>query len=339
MRKYRKKEHIENYLKVSYEGDTLFDDVFLYHNSLPELDFEELDTKIKFLGKTISYPIMINAITGGNDFSNTINADLAKIAKHFNIPMAVGSQTILFEDDDEETLMSFRTVREIMGDEGVVIGNINPFTPVEIAVKAIELIKADALQIHVNPAQELVMEEGDRNFKGVVENIEKIVKAIDIPIIVKEVGFGMSEDVVERLYSVGVSYVDISGHGGTNFIEIEDLRNPNIEVNELYSWGIPTALSIIEAVKTERDGLTIIASGGIKTSVDLIKAIVLGADLGAMSGELLNFIMHGGYSSGRYFMEQFLYKFKMTMLLMGCKNVEELKSARYKLAGRLKELV
>ena len=289
MRKYRKREHIENYLKATYEGDTLFEDVFLYHNSLPEVDFDSIDTEVEFLGKKISYPFMINAMTGGNEYSNSINTDLAKIAKELNVPIAVGSEIIALEDEDPSIACGFKIVREIMGEEGVVIGNVNAFVSVEDAKRAVDLINADALQIHLNPAQELIMQEGDRDFTGVLKNIEKIVKELDVPVIAKEVGFGMSEKVVEQLYEIGVRYVDISGHGGTNFIEVEDLRNPDIVVTELYPWGIPTALSIIEATRAEHEGLFVIGSGGIKNGLELAKALALGADMGAMSGEILNY--------------------------------------------------
>ena len=151
--------------------------------------------------------------------------------------MAVGSQTIALEGD-EDAIDSFRIVREIIGDQGVVIGNLSGQASVEEAKRAMDMINADAIQIHLNPAQELVMEEGDREFKGIIDNIEAIVNNIDKPVIVKEIGFGISKDVAEKLYNVGVRYIDISGYGGTNFIEIENLRNQSFDFTELYSWGI-----------------------------------------------------------------------------------------------------
>ncbi|MDX9916978.1 MAG: type 2 isopentenyl-diphosphate Delta-isomerase [Gudongella sp.] len=336
MRKVRKKEHIENYLKTSYEGDTRLEDVFLLHNALPELDFDEIDTSVTFLGKRISYPIMINAMTGGSEFSQEINKDLATLARELKIPMAVGSQTIAIED--EEARESFKIVREVIGPEGIVISNLSGLATVEEARKAIEMIDGDAIQIHLNVAQEMVMEEGDRSFKGILGNIEAIVKETEKPVIVKEVGFGLSKDVARRLYDIGVRYVDISGYGGTNFIEIENLRNPSFDYTELYSWGIPTAASLIQ-VRELPDDLKIISSGGIRSSLDIVKSLALGADAAAIGGELLAYLVHGGLSNAMEYMEGTIHKMKIIMMLMGKRDIQELKQTEYKVTGKLKDLI
>jgi len=337
MRSTRKKEHIENYLKTSFQGDTLLGDIFLEHNALPNLNFDEIDTSTIFLGKKISYPILINAMTGGSALTQEINRDLAMLAKEFNIPMAVGSQTIALEDD-EDTRESFRIVREIIGNDGIVISNLSGQASVEQARQAIELVQADAIQLHLNTAQELVMEEGDRDFRGIIDNIAAIVKDTDKLVIVKEVGFGISKDVAERLYNIGVRNIDISGYGGTNFIEIENLRNQACDYTELYSWGIPTAAAIINCRKLPKD-LNIIASGGIRSSMDIVKSIVLGADLVGISGELLAYLVHGGYANARDYLGNLICKIKMLMVLLGKQNIEELKNTNYKVTGTLKDLI
>lgn len=336
MRKARKKEHVENYLRTSFKGDTLLGDVYLPHNALPELNFDDIDTSLVFLNKKINYPVLINAMTGGSDFSEGINRDLSTIAREFNIPMAVGSETIVLEDKEAEN--SFRVVRDIIGDEGIVIGNIGGLSSPEDAKLAVDILKADALQIHLNVAQELVMDEGDRDFKGVLKNIESIVKSVEVPIIVKEVGFGISYDVAKKLYEVGVRHIDVSGFGGTNFIEIENLRNPSMDFTELYSWGIPTAASIIQVRKLP-DDLRIIASGGIRTSMDIIKSIVLGADVAGISGEILSYLVHGGISNAMEYMENTIYKLKVIMMLLGKKDLQELREVDYKVTGKLKEII
>lgn len=337
MRKRRKREHVENYLKTTFKGNTLLEDVFLEHNALPELNFSDIDTSTEFLGKTIDYPIIINAMTGGTDFAAEINADLSLLAKEFNIPMAVGSETIIL-CEDEGCRDSFGIVRENIGQDGVVIANLGGHATLEDVKCALDVIQGDAMQIHLNVAQELAMEEGDRDFTGVLENIENIVKNIDKPVIVKEVGFGISKDVAEKLYSVGVRYVDVSGHGGTNFIEIENLRNRSIDLTELYPWGIPTALSLIKCKELPRD-LNLIASGGIRNSIDIVKSLVLGAEIVGISGELLSYLLHGGYDNAKEYLLDLSYKLKMVMLLMGKRNIEELKTADYKIVGRLKDLL
>lgn len=336
MRKARKKEHVENYLRTSFKGDNLLSDVYLPHNALPELNFNDIDTSLVFLGKKIDYPILINAMTGGSEFSEEINRDLSNIAKDFNIPMAVGSETIALEEKEAEK--SFRVVRDTIGDEGIVIGNIGGLSSPEDAKIAIDILRADALQIHLNVAQELVMDEGDRDFKGVLKNIESIVNSVEVPVIVKEVGFGISYDVAKKLYDVGVRHIDVSGYGGTNFIEIENLRNPSMDFADLYSWGIPTAASIIQVRKLP-DDLSIIASGGIRTSMDIIKSIVLGADIAGISGEILSYLVHGGLLNAKEYMDNTIYKLKVIMLLLGKKDLKELREVDYKLTGKLREII
>ncbi|NLL81041.1 MAG: type 2 isopentenyl-diphosphate Delta-isomerase [Tissierellia bacterium] len=338
MRSIRKREHIEYYLKTTFQGDTFLGDVFLEHNALPNLNFDEIDTSIVFGNKQIDFPLFINAMTGGSSLTREINKDLSTLARDFNIPMAVGSQTIALEGD-EDAIDSFRIVREIIGDQGVVIGNLSGQASVEEAKRAMDMINADAIQIHLNPAQELVMEEGDREFKGIIDNIEAIVNNIDKPVIVKEIGFGISKDVAEKLYNVGVRYIDISGYGGTNFIEIENLRNQSFDFTELYSWGIPTAASLINCRKLPND-LKLISSGGIRNSMDIVKSIALGAEVAGISGELLSYVVHGGYLNAKDYLDKIIYKMKILMLLLGKKNIEELKtSTDYRITGRLKDLV
>ena len=337
MRKNRKKEHVENYLRTSFKSDNLFDDVYLEHNALPELNLSDINTKINFLGKTIDYPIIINAMTGGAEFATEINRDLALLSKEFKIPMAVGSETILLCEDDV-CKESFKVVKENIGDEGVVIANLSGHASVDDAKIAMDVISGDAIQIHLNVAQELAMDEGDRDFKGIINNIEAIVKNIDKPVIVKEIGFGISKDVAKRLYDIGVKYIDISGHGGTNFMEIENLRNRNIDLTELFSWGIPSALSLIKCKELPQD-IKIISSGGIRTATDIVKSIVLGAELAGISGEILSYLVHGGYDNTKEYLDGITYKIKMIMLLMGKKNIFELRNSKYKITGQLKELL
>lgn len=337
MREIRKKEHVENYLKTSFKGDNLLGNVFIEHNALPDLGLSDINTQTTFLGKTIDYPIIINAMTGGAEFSWEINKKLATIAREFNIPMAVGSQTIAL-CDDEKCKDSFRIVRETIGDEGLVIANLNAQASVEDVRFALDMIKADAIQLHLNPAQEAVMLEGDKDFKGVLKNISNIVKNIDKPVIVKEVGFGISKDVASKLYDAGVKNIDISGFGGTNFIEIENIRNNFMDFSELYDWGIPTALSLIKCRELPKD-LNLIASGGIRESIDIVKALIVGGDVVGISGEILAYLLHGGYDNTKDYLESTIYKMKIIMTLLGKKNIEELKNTEYKVVGRLKELI
>lgn len=335
IRSSRKKDHVNHVLKDNFESDNYFKDIYLEHNSLPELDFSEISTKSSFLSKDISFPIMINAMTGGFDRGIEINRNLATIARELNIPMAVGSQTIAIKDKNYEP--SFKVVREVLKD-GIVISNVNAFVDVEDARRAIDIIQADALQIHLNPAQEICMPEGDRNFKGILNNIENMVKKIDKPVIVKEVGFGISKNVATRLRNVGVKYIDLGGHGGTNFIKVENARNEEFDFDELFEWGIPTALSLIETRSISND-LNIISTGGMRTANEVVKALCVGTDMIGISGPILKKFVDEGYESAEKYLKNIIYKSKVIMLLLGKKNIEELRTVPYRIKGELKELL
>jgi isopentenyl-diphosphate Delta-isomerase len=335
IRSLRKKEHVHHFLKGEFEGDNFFKHIYLEHNSLPEIDFNEIDTSCSFLGKNINFPVMINAMTGGFEDGVEINGNLARVAEKLNIPMAVGSQAIAVADKDYEA--SFRIVREILKD-GVVISNINAFAGVEEVLKAIDMLQADAIQIHLNPAQEIAMPEGDRNFKGVLRNIENIVQKIDKPVIIKEIGFGISKDVSRRLMDVGVSYIDIGGSGGTNFIKIESARNEEFDFSELFQWGIPTALSLLECRSVSED-LNIICSGGMRSAEEIVKALCAGANMTGISGPILRELMTGGINGAEKYIQNIIYKSKVIMLLLGKKSIEELRTVPFRVKGELKELL
>lgn len=336
MRSQRKDEHIKNYLKSEYVGDTLLEDVYIEHNALPEVNFDEVDTSIELFGKKVNFPLLINSMTGGTLLAEEINSDLSMLAEEFGLPMAVGSQNIGLEDDDAKE--TFSIIRESLGKDNVVIGNLNGFAELDDAKKAIDMIDADRLAIHLNPTQELVMKEGDRNFKGILDNIRYLNESLPGKIMVKEIGNGISKDVMKKLVDAGITTVDISGHGGTNFVEIEDMRDYETDFSELYSWGIPTAKAIIDGRSVSKD-ITIIASGGIKCSMDIVKSIVIGADVVGISGELLKYVIHGGYDYAKQYIESLIKKTKIIMVLLGASNIEELKKVPYKTTGRLKDIL
>lgn len=332
-RRERKDEHIENYLKTTDYNDALFSDIYLDHNSISDVNFDEIDTSIEFLGQKISMPLMVNAMTGGTETSADINEDLSSICKSLNIPMAVGSQTIGFADD--EAYESFSLIKE---KDLVRIGNLGCERPLDDFKKAVEMIDANAIQVHLNVAQELFMPEGDRDFRGYFDNIKALNENLDVPVIVKETGNGLSKTVCKKLIDAGIKYLDVSGSGGTNFIEIEDMRDFVSDYKEFYNWGVPTAKAIIDARSLSKD-VFIIGSGGIKTAVDLAKALIIGADMGAVSGEVLRYLLLGGYDACYDYLKEMNRRLKIVMALLGVKNIEELKKVDYKITGRLKELV
>lgn len=332
-RKQRKDEHIENYLKSEYRSKTLLNQVYIEHNALSSINFDEIDTSIEFLGRRISLPIMVNAMTGGGEASEDINYDLSNICRQMNIAMAVGSEAIALTD--ESTRPSFEVIKE--HEDLIKIGNLGINHTLEDFNFAKDLIDASAMQVHLNIAQELVMEEGDRDFSNNLENIKSISKNFNLPIIVKEVGFGISKEVAKTLLDQGITYIDVAGKGGTNFIEIEDLRDLESDYSEFYEWGIPTAKAIID-VRSVSEELFIIASGGIRSALDVCKAIIIGADMCAISGEILSYLIRGGYDSTLEYLKDLEHKIKIVMALLGVKNIEELKKIPYKLTGRLKDI-
>lgn len=336
IRSRRKRDHIDEFIKKDWGGYTGFDDIFLPHQALPEIDFKQLDTSIQFLGKTIDFPFMINAMTGGFDGAYSINEQLATLAAKYHIPMALGSQSIAVKDPNYKA--SFAIVRQ-SNPSGVVIGNLNAFMSLDEAKRAVDMLEADALQIHLNPAQEIVMPEGDRDFTGRLAHIESLVKGVGVPVIVKEVGFGISTQAARQLIDVGVTHIDVAGHGGTNFIQIESSRREDFDYDELSDWGIPTALALIECHKMASDGVAWIASGGMRRADDVVKALCIGADMVGMSGSVLKPLLNDGYDGADAFINNIIYKSKVMMLLLGKGDIKALRQVPYRVTGRLKELL
>lgn len=330
----RKDEHIENYLRTSFSTSTLLEDVYIEHNAISDICLDEVDTSINFLGRKISMPLMVDAITGGGSSSAAINEDLSSICQELSIPMACGSESIaLTEKESRESFELIKDKKDLLR-----IGNLGFERNYEDFVFAKDLIDAHAMQIHLNLAQEMVMKEGDNNYHSPLSIIEELVEKFDCPIIVKETGCGISKNVAKKLIEKNVKYIDIAGQGGTNFIEIEDLRNFDMDFSDFYTWGIPTAKSIID-IRRLSDDIFIIASGGIKTAMDIVKSIIIGADMTAMTGEVLNYLLRGGYDACENFLKEINHKMKIIMVLLGVKNIDQLKKVDYKLTGRLKELI
>jgi len=298
-RRERKDAHIENYLRSKSKESTLLDNVYIEHNAISDVSLDEIDTSIEFMDKKISMPLMIDAMTGGGSVSISINEDLSSICESLNIPMAVGSESIALSEEDSRESFELVKYKENL----FRIGNLGFEREYEDFIFARDLIDANAMQVHLNLAQELVMKEGDNSYYSSLELIEKLVNDFDYPIIVKETGSGISKPVAKKLIDVGVKYIDVAGKGGTNFIEIEDLRDFEVDYSDLYNWGIPTAKSIID-IRSISDDTFIIASGGVRTAMDLAKSIIIGADMAAMTGEVLNYLLHGGYDACESFLKE-----------------------------------
>lgn len=322
--KNRKNDHIK-YSLESYLDEDYFKDIKLFNNSIPEINYDNICLETKFLGKKIAMPVMINAMTGGSDESFKINNDLSKIASEFNIPIAVGSQSIMLKNKSVEK--SFKIVRENNKD-GIVISNLSALSSLENVKRAVDSIEANAIQLHMNASQEFVMNEGDRDFKGMLKNIEHIINNVDVPVILKEVGSGVSYDTCKILSSIGVEYIDVSGKGGTSFIKVEDLRNGSNFYEELEQLEIKTPHSIIFCREANKN-INIISSGGINKSSQVIKSLALGANITAIAGGILRNYIYGGIEETKTYIMNLELNMKKLMGCLGCETIEDIKALKY----------
>ncbi|MCH5461449.1 type 2 isopentenyl-diphosphate Delta-isomerase [Lactobacillus sp. LC28-10] len=318
---HRKDEHVSLAEKFHRPAEfSSFDQVRILHQSLPELALSDIDTTTLFEQRRIDYPILIEAMTGGSERTGKLNAQLAQLAATAHLPMAVGSQSVALK---EPALSSTFTVVRNYNHDGMVIANLGAGHSVDDARAVVEMVSADALQVHINVAQELIMPEGDREFYW-LDQLAAIVAKLNVPVIVKEVGFGMTAKTVQKLMAIGVTAVDLSGRGGTSFAQIENFRRPEKEMTYLNDWGLTTTESLLEMRKLSTRPL-IIASGGIKTPLDAIKALALGADIAGMAGEVLHHLIATDYNATEQWLIHWLQDFKRLMLLTGSKTVRDLR--------------
>lgn len=329
----RKKDHIKICVEESVETNkTGFEDVTLINSSLPELDFMEIDTKTKFLGKKLNLPLVIAALTGGTDEAKKINKDLAEIAEKKGIGFSLGSQRAMIEDSH---LKSTYYVRDVAPNV-LLFGNIGISQVKKIEIKkikdALDSVKANALCVHINPAQEVFQREGDIDFKNSLTSLTKLCRELSYPVIGKEVGFGISREVALKLKETGIKAIDIGGFGGTNWIIVDGLRS-GMDYLNFIDWGIPTPVSILES----KVGLPVIATGGIRTGFDIAKSIALGADVCGIALPFLKILKQKGKEGVEKYIDNLERELKFAMFLTGSRNIEELKKAKYVLTGKIKD--
>jgi len=329
-------------LDVSYRKGTHLDDVELIHCALPELDLEDIDLSTKLFGKAISAPIIISSMTGGHPETKKINERLAKAADRLGIGICVGSQRAALEDPTLKD--TFRIVRDV-SESLLVIANIGAAQLLsqrakELAEEAISMINADALAVHLNPLQELVQPGGDVRFKGVIDALSDLANSIDKPLIVKEIGCGISREVAELISRTGVSAIDIAGAGGTSWAAVEFYNSKQrgdslkSEVAETFwNWGIPTAMSLCEVLSL-KPRLTVISSGGIRNGLHVAKSIALGADIAGIARPLLR-PAFSSEDSIVALLSRIITELKTTLMLVGCRSLDQLKSVPLVLKGDL----
>ena len=293
---------------------------------------EDIDLCTEFLDKKLAYPLLINALTGGTEQSKSVNRILAGLAHKYGLAMAVGSMTIALEEPALRD--SFTVVRE-MNPDGVILANLGANCSLEQVCEAVDMIRADGLQLHFNVPQELAMSEGDRDFRGIIDNVSSIVDACPVPVIAKEVGFGFSRETVQKLYAAGIRIFDNGGRGGTNFLAIENQRDGKF-AHQIDDWGIPTAISLAEIVSLQLPIKTV-AAGGIRSAVDIAKAMALGADLVGIAGMLLKIFLNEGSLALEKQMESLLYQIKCIFLMSGARDIEQMRSKPVIILNRTSE--
>ncbi len=331
----RKSDHIRICLEdeIEYKNkSTLLEDVHFFHDSLPELSMDEIDLSSTFCGHSLNAPILISGMTGGSTDAQPINKALAKLAQDFGFAFGVGSQRAILKDPK---LASTYQVRDVAPDV-FLLGNIGAVQVAEISTAAIEdlvgVIGANAMCVHLNPGQELIQPNGDRDFRGCVDAISRLVDELSVPVIVKETGCGFSPDALDKILKTGAKHVEVSGAGGTTWIGVETKRAEGLQrqIGELlWDWGVPTAPSIHYAAERK---LSIIGSGGIRNAKDMAAALFLGADLCGMARPWL--VAH---SDGREaeLATEILEGLRTIFCLTGSKNIAELRSKRCRIGSGL----
>ncbi|MGB6301529.1 MAG: type 2 isopentenyl-diphosphate Delta-isomerase [Rivularia sp. (in: cyanobacteria)] len=286
----RKADHIRICLEedVQFRQTTNgFERYHFDHCCLPEIDRDQIDISTTFLGKLMNAPLLISSMTGGTQEAKTINYRLAKIAQHYRLAMGVGSQRVAVENPDvSDTFAVRKYAPDILLFANLGAIQLNYDYGLDECLRVVDLLEADALILHLNPLQECIQPKGDTNFRGVLDKIETLCQKLPVPVIVKEVGNGISAKMAHKLIGAGVTAIDVAGAGGTSWALVESERADNILQRRLgrtfADWGVPTA-DCITGIRSIAPDVPLIASGGLRHGVDVAKAIALGADIAGLA--------------------------------------------------------
>ena len=340
----RKLDHVRICLERQVESMWMpFEDVMLIHKALPEIDEASIDIRCRFLGKEMKTPLLISAMTGGHPETREININLAKAAQEVGVALGVGSQRAALEDPEQ--IETFSTVRDTAPDVPL-IGNIGAAQLRKLGLEAVdrlaEMVDADAVAVHLNFLQECIQPEGDRDASGVLEAL-RIATSGKMPIIIKETGAGISREVAQAILRSGVKTIDVSGVGGTSWSGVEAYRAEEIgdisskDLGELFwSWGIPTPVSIVECASA---GAEVVASGGIRSGLDVAKSIALGA---SVAGAALPFLKPATLGSEEVVstLQAYVRALRTCMFLTGSQDLASLKHAStVMILGRCREIL
>lgn len=329
--KDRKSDHVRLSISgsVNYDKTTGFEQFDFVHNALPELNYDEIDTGASLLGRRFPFPLFISSMTGGTTEAGAINEVLAEFSEDHDVPLGVGSQRVML--DDPSMTPTFSIVRK-KAPNAFLASNIGGCQLIgSLSVRSVrtivDAIEANAVIVHLNPLQELMQPEGDRSFKGILTGIGQLVKDTGIPVIVKETGAGISRETAGKLVDIGVQVIDVAGAGGTSWAKVENSRNNGVlNKNVFNNWGIPTSECLLQLLDdNRRDRYELIASGGIRDSMDMLKALCLGADFTAAAQPVIQAVVNRGREGLEQLFETWYMQFKSGMCLLGCKRIGDLK--------------
>ena len=321
----RKLEHIELALDRRMQlGGRFFDRYAFVHEALPEIDRAEIDTSVTFLGKRLQAPLLVSCMTGGTGSASAINLNLAGGAELTGVAVGVGSQRKAIEDPATTATFEMREAAPtvpLLGNLGVV--QFNYGFGLEECRQAVEMVGADALALHLNPLQEAIQPEGQCDFSGLLPKIAEVVDGLEVPVVIKEIGCGISGATGRKLFDAGVRIIDSAGLGGTSWARIEAARAEDVEIGEIFAdWGVPTPDSIRQLA--EIDGLTVIGSGGVRTGVDVAKAIAMGADVVGLAQPFLGGAMESAESVAAK-IRRTIQELEITMFCVGARTLEDLR--------------
>jgi isopentenyl-diphosphate delta-isomerase len=319
----RKNDHILGVLNKK-PGRADFSDIHLLHNCLPGCNLADINLETEYMGRTFRSPFFINAITGGTGLASRVNVALARVAKVLQLPMAVGSQKIALDNKSLRVERSFRIIRKI-NPAGNIWANLGSYADPDSADRAVKMIAANALQIHLNVPQELSMPEGELCFSGMLERISNIAACSRVPVIAKEVGFGIAAEEAELLADAGVAAIDISGKGGTNFIKLENIRHAKTNSISFEQWGLPTAVSLLETYSAVGDRVDILASGGLYHPLDAARALSLGAKAVGVAAMPLYILLRKNEAAVIEMFRNVELELKKIMMMTGSRNLNELR--------------
>jgi len=313
-----------------------FEDVTLLPDCLSEVDLDAVELDIELCGRRVAAPVIINAMTGGCDTGTRVNRSLARIARRLGLPMAVGSQAAALSDP--RWRHSFAVVRE-ENPEGIIWANVGAETAVEDAARAVDMVSADALQVHLNVPQELTMAEGRRRFAGTRDRLRALARDLPLPVIAKEVGFGVARPEARSLIELGVAGIDVGGGGGTNFIAIE-ARRRRVEPGAFLRWGLPTVAGLCEvvaAVAAAGASVAVIAAGGVRTGLDVARALALGATAAGVAGPLWRALAQEDEAFLEDRLRRLLLELRLALVMVGASDVAALRRRPVVITGSTRE--